>query len=612
MARVLNLRLPARASPGASPFATSAITRFGGSCGRQLCWRRIDLDASFREGNSSELMTDDTRVATTQDHLERRLRAVGEALDRATRSQSDGVEILERERVAKSKAEAARDALGSLLSTIGFELRPVLSAAKQWAEVMKREPLSVGARDDALSVIERSLSATLEILDEVVPLWQPAPLAPQWLAIEPVVRKALATRRFSVDVGSLEGRVYADPSQLERVVALTFSAAAELAGDHANLRLESNSDGLTVSYVAPSGQPTSIANDWAELKGLDSTSVRSRLFALRKITRMIGLDLELESGPPSALRLRFPEPRTRAGTRAESLAGVRVRLDEHDEDWRELVVHLLERRGATVAAEIEDPHVRVHFVGDSMEDTRIGSAFSIAVLPDRARASDIERLLTRGYARCLKKPFTAADLVRAVEDGMRRHRELAPEPIRNALASLVPLAADGCALDEIADGGVRRRLAAFHVDAATQRALETTADDPDATCRSRVQVKALDGFCGELLVYRAEPLWALEEALVCTTAERIGDLLDKKALLARGASDTPTQEVQQPIQTLVVGLELVLTRVRDSADEIPRGWLLDRLATLVGAVERLTALTAPTALEPVREFPRVPLSAPEP
>jgi signal transduction histidine kinase len=48
-------------------------------------------------------------------------------------------------------------------------------------------------------------------------------------------------------------------------------------------------------------------------------------------------------------------------------------------------------------------------------------------------------------------------------------------------------------------------------------------------------------------------------------------------------------ELRTPLQILTVGVELLRTRVRDSADDLPREWVLERLDALEQAVDHLTA-----------------------
>lgn len=48
-------------------------------------------------------------------------------------------------------------------------------------------------------------------------------------------------------------------------------------------------------------------------------------------------------------------------------------------------------------------------------------------------------------------------------------------------------------------------------------------------------------------------------------------------------------ELRTPLQVLTLGVELLRTRVRDSQDDVPRAWVLERLDALEQAVDHLTA-----------------------
>lgn len=51
----------------------------------------------------------------------------------------------------------------------------------------------------------------------------------------------------------------------------------------------------------------------------------------------------------------------------------------------------------------------------------------------------------------------------------------------------------------------------------------------------------------------------------------------------------PDHELRTPLQVLTLGVELLRTRVRDTADDVPRDWVLERLDALEQAVDHLTA-----------------------
>lgn len=91
----------------------------------------------------------------------------------------------------------------------------------------------------------------------------------------------------------------------------------------------------------------------------------------------------------------------------------------------------------------------------------------------------------------------------------------------------------------------------------------------------------------------------------------------RKAVLhlafAHAPSEAPISdhELRTPLQVLTIGVELLRTRVRDSADDLPREWVLSRLDALEQAVDHLTAAVERLSLaertEPAREPSATPL-----
>lgn len=165
-----------------------------------------------------------------------------------------------------------------------------------------------------------------------------------------------------------------------------------------------------------------------------------------------------------------------------------------------------------------------------------------------------------------------------------------PRIIRELLSVLVPLVAEGCAYDAIAGDGTRRRVVAVHQSRTEE---ERLASSSARSVRARSFDVVVDEVrVGEVLVWRASTMSAVEEALAVSTAERIADAIDK-ATAQRGPvaasviADMVGHELRGPLQAMGLGLELLKTRVRDSADEIARDWVLDRIAGIERAAKRL-------------------------
>lgn len=167
---------------------------------------------------------------------------------------------------------------------------------------------------------------------------------------------------------------------------------------------------------------------------------------------------------------------------------------------------------------------------------------------------------------------------------------LEPQIIRELLSVLVPLVAEGCAYDTITSDGSRRRIVAVHQSRTEE---ERLASSVARSVRARVFAVEVDGVvAGEVLVWRGSGMGAVEEALAVSTAERIADEI-VKATARRGPvaasviADMVGHELRGPLQAMGFGLELLKTRVQNSADEIARDWVLERLAGIERAAKRL-------------------------
>lgn len=171
--------------------------------------------------------------------------------------------------------------------------------------------------------------------------------------------------------------------------------------------------------------------------------------------------------------------------------------------------------------------------------------------------------------------------------------------VGETLSSLVPLAVDGAVFERVLPDGARSCVVAVHVDRGRESSLTDASTRPSPS--SSVSVRVLGHEVGELLVWRQPRLSAVEEAFVCLAAARIGDQIEKRELVAaldRSGDDANREafvdllghELRAPLQSLTLGLELIRTRIRDSADEVPRPWLIERVDGLGRGVDRLRDL----------------------
>ncbi len=152
------------------------------------------------------------------------------------------------------------------------------------------------------------------------------------------------------------------------------------------------------------------------------------------------------------------------------------------------------------------------------------------------------------------------------------------EPIAALLRELVPAIAHRCAL---------------YVGGA--RLAEIGAELSDSAEHLVHELRFPSGEDGELVLWSRTPLPPLAHSWARSVAAHAASL--RAAVRAR-ASDTERDrafamvghELRSPLQTLVMGMDLVLMRLRATADETPRDWLLHRLEQLERTVDGLAAL----------------------
>ncbi len=159
------------------------------------------------------------------------------------------------------------------------------------------------------------------------------------------------------------------------------------------------------------------------------------------------------------------------------------------------------------------------------------------------------------------------------------------EPLIEIAAALVPLAADGAAIDLELDGSFVC-VAAVHVDPAIERALVRAHERP-IPARRIVPFVSDRGTRGRLSVWSDGPLAPIAEAFVYASATHAGVAADRGMALEDSLFAMLGHELRAPLQALALGIELIRIRARDTADDLPKNWVLERCERLETSVHRL-------------------------
>lgn len=142
------------------------------------------------------------------------------------------------------------------------------------------------------------------------------------------------------------------------------------------------------------------------------------------------------------------------------------------------------------------------------------------------------------------------------------------EQIAAAIATIVPDVVRGCEL--------RLRGAVVQSAGETRATATTTFPAGEAA----------------LVLFHDAPLEGLAARVASVTAQHVSALLEReRAVTERDeALSMIAHELRSPLQALTMGTYLLTTRLRGTADEIPREWLLDRCEKLERSTRRLVAL----------------------
>jgi signal transduction histidine kinase len=166
-------------------------------------------------------------------------------------------------------------------------------------------------------------------------------------------------------------------------------------------------------------------------------------------------------------------------------------------------------------------------------------------------------------------------------------------------AQLVPLAADGCTIDLVDDGGLIC-VAARHVDGSAERDLGDPTRRDGHRPMSRCAIVCGGEQVGEVVAWGSRILPPLGEALVCGAAGHVGAILEARRERRRAEEAEAARasivamvghEIRAPLQALTVGIDLLAMRVRDSDHHVPRAWLMQRCDSLRSSVGRLADVT---------------------
>jgi signal transduction histidine kinase/CheY-like chemotaxis protein len=387
---------------------------------------------------------------------------------------TDRVELLERERAARERAEEASRAKDEFLAVVSHELRTPLAAVLGWTRLLKSGALPAAKQAKAVDVIERNARTQARLVDDLLDVSRiiagklrlesrPVDFAAAVGAAVEALRPAAEDKalHFEADLDPSVGPLVGDPVRLQQVAWNLLSNAVKFTprggrvcarvaprGARAELRVEDTGEGIAAAFLP---------HVFEHFRQADGSTTRRHgglglgLAIVKHLVELHGGRVRAESegeGKGAAFTVELPlapGPEGEVPSPGEAslpgsppeLGGVRVLVVDDDPDVRELVASLLSGCGAVVRttastagafAEMqrERPDVVVSDIGMPGEDgyafvRRLralppgeGGATPAAALTAYASATDRQAALEAGFQMHVAKPVEPADLLAAV------------------------------------------------------------------------------------------------------------------------------------------------------------------------------------------------------
>jgi signal transduction histidine kinase/ActR/RegA family two-component response regulator len=434
--------------------------------------------------HASDLLVEVTERKQAQEEKEKLLLSEKAARLEAEQAHRLSSDLLLREKQARAEAEAANRLKDEFLATVSHELRTPLNSILGWAQLMRTNTLDSQSSARALDTIERNTKSLAQIIEDLLDVSRiisgKLRLEARPIELAPVIEAALDAIRPAADAKNIRlrvsvdrsARVSGDPNRLQQVAWNLLSNAIKFTPTGGEVAVSLERDPSTASImVTDNGE--GIAEEFLpyvfdRFRQADSTFARMHgglglgLAIVRHLVEMHGGEVRAESagrGKGATFTVSFPLVAVSTGSLkalrvperlkddSKQLAGLRVMIVDDESDARELLVAMLEQRGASVvaAASVSEalaalagptngsmPDVLVSDIGMPIEDgfdlirrvralaPQHGGKIPAIALTAYATTEDRRRVLEAGFERHLAKPIEPATLASAVANLARR------------------------------------------------------------------------------------------------------------------------------------------------------------------------------------------------
>jgi signal transduction histidine kinase/DNA-binding response OmpR family regulator len=447
-----------------------------------VAYENARLYAEARD-HAAELLVEVTERKQAEEEKERLLVSEKAARLEAEEAQRLSANLLIREGKARAEAEAANRLKDEFLATVSHELRTPLNSILGWSQLLRTGTLDETATTRALKTIERNTQTLAQIIEDLLDVSRiiagKLRMDVRPVELDSVVGAALESIRPATDAKNIRlevsldpgvGAVSGDSGRLQQVVWNLLSNAIKFtpSGGQVSVKLERVGARARIT-VADSGEGIGeefLPYVFDRFRQADSTFARMHgglglgLAIVRHLVELHGGSVGADShgkGEGATFTVSFPllAQERNAGAHPgplvdtcqpaleepKDLAGLSVMIVDDEVDAREVLVAMLELRGAKVivassAAEALEalanatngsmPDVLVSDIGmpgedgfaliskvRAMEPERGGNIPAIA-LTSYARAEDRTRVLAAGFQRHIAKPVEPSSLATAV------------------------------------------------------------------------------------------------------------------------------------------------------------------------------------------------------
>jgi signal transduction histidine kinase/DNA-binding response OmpR family regulator len=454
-----------------------------------VAYENARLHAEARD-HASALLAEVRERKQAEEEKERLLVSEKAARLEAEDVQRLSAKLLVREGNARAEAEAANRLKDEFLATVSHELRTPLNSILGWAQLLRTGTLDANASSRALQTIERNTKTLAQIIEDLLDVSRiitgKLRLEARPVELNSVVEAALEAIRPATDAKNIRlevsleagvGPVSGDPERLQQIVWNLISNAIKFTpgGGEVSVTLQRVGSQALVT-VSDSGEGIDTAflpHVFDRFSQADSTFTRTHgglglgLAIVRHLVELHGGTVSAHSqgkGEGATFTVSFPvqsvaenacdrsetlDPCKAALNTPEDLAGLSVMIVDDELDAREVIMAMLELRGAKViaastAAEALEtlalakngsmPDVLVSDIGMPGEDGFELISVVRAMRPERggnipaialtayARPEDRARVLAAGFQRHVAKPVEPSILAAAIDSLSRRNQ----------------------------------------------------------------------------------------------------------------------------------------------------------------------------------------------